>query len=182
MLSLVEWGFGVVFGVYFWLVTVKVTVVRLRGGGLASPATAWTALPSMSPNAFDGARSDAWRGRIIPMSRNPFVYDRDAGQRGRDESSEFGFGPGMFPNPTIDFSKGGAASRIPIADPDSDAQLLELAMIKRTDVGDPTDVPSPYTPGNADRYGAAPPLVREQRMPPDTPRPRYTRPRMERQW
>ena len=122
-----------------------------------------------------------WRGRLDHMSRNPFLYDRDAG-RSRDESSEFGFGPGMFPDPTIDYSAGGAKSGVPIADPDSDDQLLTLAMIKRTDVSNPNDVPSPYVAGNTDRYGAAPPLVREKRTPPDGPRPRYARTRMERQW
>lgn len=124
---------------------------------------------------------DAWRGRLDPMSRNPFLYDRDAG-RSRDESSEYGFGPGMFADPRLDFSDGGAKSRIPIADPDGDSQLLELAMIKRTYLGNPADVPSPYVAGNTDRYGAAPPLVRERRTPPRNPRPRYTRPTMERQW
>jgi hypothetical protein len=114
------------------------------------------------------------------MARNPFTYDRDACNR--DESSEFGFGPGMFPDPHIDFSAGGSKSLIPIADPDGDAQLLELAMIKRTDVTNPNDVPSPYVKGNTDRFGAAPPLVREKRVPCAPPRPKYCRSQMEREW
>lgn len=119
-------------------------------------------------------------GRLDHMARNPFTYDRDSHLR--DESTEFGFGPGMFPNPAIDYSAGGAKSLVPIADPDSDAQLLELAAIKRTDVADPMDQPNPYAAGNTDRYGAAPPLVRSRRTPPNPPRPRYTRPRMQREW
>lgn len=126
-------------------------------------------------------RCAPWAGRLDTMSRNPFMYDRDAG-RCREESSEFGFGPGMFPDPRIDFSEGGSKSMIPIADPDSDAQLLELAMIKRTDVANPADVPSPYVAGNTDRYGAAPPLVREAKPPTCAPRPRYARTRMQREW
>lgn len=119
-------------------------------------------------------------GRLVGMARNPFTYDRDAHLR--DESSEFGFGAGMFPDPGIDFSAGGAKSLIPVADPTSDAQLLELAMIKRTDVANPVDVPNPYAAGNTDRYGAAPPLVRERKAPPAAPRPRYARPQMQREW
>lgn len=123
-------------------------------------------------------RATALAGRLLTMARNPFTYENS----NDDQSSEFGFGRGMFPNPNIDYSLGGAKSLIPIADPDSDTQLLELAMIKRTDVADPLDVPSPFVAGNTDRYGAAPPLVRERKLPPHPPRPRYARTHMERQW
>ena len=124
-------------------------------------------------------RVDFVKGIIDVMAaRNPFTYDRDNQER----DTEFGFGAGMFPDPNIDYSEGGSISRIPIADPDSTAQLLQLAMIKRMDLADPTDQPSPYVAGNTDRFGAQPPLVRERK------RPKYTRPerpkraRMERSW
>ncbi len=80
--------------------------------------------------------------------------------------SEFAYGAGRFPDPTIDYSQGGSRSRAPIADPDRTAQLLELAEIRRTDVVDPVAPLSPYELGNTDRYGAQPPLVRERRVPP----------------
>lgn len=119
------------------------------------------------------------RGRKLGnMARDPLQLDRDS----TDRSSEFGFGAGMFPDPRFDFSGGGSISRIPIADPDRHEQLLQLAMIKRTDVNDPTDAPSPYVLGNTDRFGAAPPLVRERNLPPYK-RQKPTPPRrMQRQW
>lgn len=113
------------------------------------------------------------------MPRNPFTYDKDAGP---SQETEFGFGRGHFPNPAIDFSEGGAKSGIPVADPDRIEQARTLAEIRRLDVNDPNDKPSPFVAGNTDRYGAQPPLVRERNSP---PRPRYTRgtkPRMERGW
>lgn len=113
------------------------------------------------------------------MARNPFTYDRDGA---RDESSEFGFGRGHFPDPRIDYSDGGVKSGIPIADPDREAQLLQLAGIRRMDINDPAAQPSPYDLGNTDRYGAQPPLVRETKAPPREPRPRYARNRMKRAW
>jgi hypothetical protein len=113
------------------------------------------------------------------MSRNPFLYDRDGGH---DESSEFGFGRGRFPNPAIDYSDGGVKSRIPIADPDRETQLMELYAVRRMDVNDPNDTPSPFVAGNTDRYGAQPPLVREIKPPPTPPKTPYTRPRMQREY
>lgn len=120
------------------------------------------------------------RRRIEHMAtRNPFTYDRDMSH---DEDTEFGFGRGKYPDPNIDYSDGGAKSRIPIADPDRREQHMTLAMIRRLDINDPNDQPSPYVEGNTDRYGAQPPLVRERK------RPRYLAPkpvrspRMERHW
>jgi hypothetical protein len=113
------------------------------------------------------------------MPRNPFTYDRD---ETHDQSSEFGFGRGHFPDPRIDFSDGGIRSMIPIADPDQDAQFLELMAIRRMDLADPQDQPSPYVAGNTDRYGAQPPLVRERRTPTFKPYPLPRRSRMQRHW
>lgn len=126
-------------------------------------------------------RTRPW-GYTSFMARNPFTYDRDAGGRGRDESSEFGFGPGHFPDPNIDYSLGGVKSGIPIADPDPATQLMDLMAARRTDVSDPDDVASPYVCGNTDRFGAQPPLVRERRAPMPPPRQRYTRPKMRREY
>lgn len=113
------------------------------------------------------------------MPRDPFTYD--VGSQHNSET-EFGFGRGRFANPELDYSGGGAHSRIPIADPDRTEQIRKLAEIRRMDVNDPNATPSPYVTGNTDRYGAQPPLVRERRQPQSSPRPRYTQPRMERQW
>ena len=105
------------------------------------------------------------------MARDPFMYDRDMTHA---EDSEFGFGRGMHPDPNIDYSDNGVKSGIPIADPDRNDQMLTLRQIRRLDINDPDDVPSPYVEGNTDRYGAQPPLVRERKA------PRYTRPKQER--
>lgn len=112
------------------------------------------------------------------MPRDPFTYDRDH----LPGDTEFGFGAGSFPDPRIDFSAGGVKSRIPIADPDKNAQLLELRAIRRMDLANPNDQPSPYVAGNTDRYGAQPPLVRETRTPTFKPYPRPVRSRMRRAW
>ena len=100
-------------------------------------------------------------------ARDPFKLDKDQTER----DTEYGFGAGKFPDPRFDFSDGGAISRIPIADPTAEEQQLELAMLRRMDVSDPNDQPSPYVKGNTDRFGAQPPLVRETKV------PKYTRPR-----
>lgn len=101
------------------------------------------------------------------MSRYPFKPTKD-------QSTEFGFGEGMFPDPNIDFSDNGFKSGIPIADPDQDQQLLMLMAGRRTDLHNPAtpDMPHTYgthpdmfTCGNTDRYGAAPPLVRSRIRP-----------------
>lgn len=119
------------------------------------------------------------RGTIgLMAARDPFQLDRDQTER----DTEYGYGAGKFPDPHFDYSGGGSISQIPIADPTRHEQELELAMIRRTDVSDPNDQPSPYVCGNTDRFGAQPPLVRE------TKPPKYTRPqrkppsRMQRQW
>mgnify|MGYP000917579090 CR=1 FL=1 len=117
--------------------------------------------------------------RSSRQPRGPFTYDVGSQQ---NSETEFGFGRGRYPNPALDFSAGGVASRIPIADPDRTEQLRTLAEIRRMDVMDPNATPSPYVEGNTDRFGAQPPLVRERKTPQSSPRPRYTRPRMERQW
>ena len=113
------------------------------------------------------------------------------------QETEFGWGPGRFPDPAIDYQSLRAdGTTVPIpADPDRQQQILDLAALKRTDLNDPTvpdlpafqgagGVPHPeyYTEGNTERYGANPPLVRERRWP--KPRIRY-RPyihHMERKW
>jgi hypothetical protein len=121
------------------------------------------------------------------MSRNPFVP-------AADQTTEFGFGPGMFPNPAIDYSAGGQKSGFPIGDPDRRQQYLDLFVGRRTDLNR-TDVPDApsyaaesgqhpdyYTCGNTERYGANPPLVRVKDAP---PRKRYKftpRARMEREF
>lgn len=120
------------------------------------------------------------------MSRNPFVPC--------DQETEFSFGPGRFPAQDIDFSQGGFKSGFPIADPDVQQQLLDLAASRRTDLNDPGvpdmpgfagtrgEHPDYYTTGNTERYGANPPLIRSRRWP-KFKRWIYTRPnRMEREW
>lgn len=121
------------------------------------------------------------------MSRNPFVQTKD-------QSTEFGFGPGMFPNPNIDYSEAGIKSRIPIADPDRKQQYLELMAGRRTDLGrtDVQDMPAYtgtrgdhedfYTLGNTERYGANPPLVQQRKRPPPPKREIVKLHRMEREW
>jgi hypothetical protein len=105
------------------------------------------------------------------MSRNPFVQTKD-------QSTEFGFGAGHFPDPNIDFSDNGIRSGIPIADPDRSQQYLDLMAAKRTDLGRPDvrDMPGflgthadhedYHSLGNTERYGANPPLVRAKGYPP----------------
>lgn len=117
--------------------------------------------------------------RRTRIPREPFTYD--VGSQHNSET-EFDFGRGRFPNPELDYSGAGATSRIPVADPDRTEQIRRLAEIRRMDVNDPEATPSPYVEGNTDRYGAQPPLVRERKQPERLPRPRYARPRMERQW
>jgi hypothetical protein len=119
------------------------------------------------------------RGTIGGMAaRDPFQLDRDQTER----DTEYGYGAGKFPDPHFDYSGGGSISQIPIADPTRHEQELELAMIRRTDVSDPNDQPSPYVMGNTDRFGAQPPLVRETK-PPKYQRPQRKPPnRMQRQW
>jgi hypothetical protein len=117
------------------------------------------------------------------MPRNPHTYYRDQSASDNWES-EFGFGVGRFPDPSIDFSAGGSKSRIPIADPDVPAQLLRLAAGRRTDLSDAnaTDPADIFVAGNPDRYGAQPPLVRERRRPKRPKRdPQYPA-RMVREW
>lgn len=110
------------------------------------------------------------------MPRDPF------GTLANDQESEFGFGEGMYPDPILDYSRGGGRSRFPLADPDPIAQRRNLAAIRRTDVSSPYAAADPYVPGNPDRFGAAPPLVRKRgRYKPShykPPRP----PRMQREW
>ena len=77
------------------------------------------------------------------MPDSPFKLDKDQ----TDRSTEMGWGAGRFPDPRFDYSAG---SKVPIADPDTQAQLLALAAYKRTDLGNPADVPSPYVAGNTD--------------------------------
>lgn len=117
-------------------------------------------------------------GKLTLMARNPLRLDKDQDER----DTEYGFGAGMFPDPRLDYSGGGSHSRIPIADPDRHEQLLELAMIKRMDVSNPADQPSPYVLGNTDRFGAAPPLVRETKRPKYTRQPPKPPHRMQREW
>lgn len=119
------------------------------------------------------------------MSRYPFTPTKD-------QTTEMGWGEGMFPDPNIDFSNNGQKSGFPIADPDTDKQLLMLMAGRRTDLTNPSvpDMPPSgagghpdfYTLGNTDRYGAAPPLVRTRLKPktkPVKPEPPH---RMERKW
>lgn len=111
------------------------------------------------------------------MSRDPF-------KPASDQSTEFGFGPGHFPNPSLDYSENGRKSKIPIADPDRPQQYLELMAARRTDLNR-TDVPDMpafqgtrgthedfFTDGNTERFGANPPLVQQRSAPP--PKKRYT--------
>lgn len=120
------------------------------------------------------------------MSRNPFVQTKD-------QSTEFGFGAGHFPNPQIDYSAGGQKSRFPIADPDATQQLLDLAAAKRTDLNSTAESTLPafngtsnilhpmhIAEGNTERYGAQPPLVIERKAPPNPPKPKFVPHRMQR--
>lgn len=105
-----------------------------------------------------------------------------------------GWGPGMFPNPNIDYSQGGVKSGIPIADPDRPAQYLALMAARRTDLnrtdvqdiptfnGSHGDHPDFYTCGNTERFGANPPLVQQRKAPPPRKRQVVKRAHMEREW
>lgn len=120
------------------------------------------------------------------MSRDPF-------KPATDQTTEFGFGPGHFPSPKIDYSEAGRKSGIPIADPDRPQQYLDLMAARRTDLNR-TDVPlTPgfqgvrgdhedyYTLGNTERYGANPPLVQQRKQPPKPKKQKVTPHRMERE-
>jgi hypothetical protein len=122
------------------------------------------------------------------MSRNPFIADQN-------QETEFGWGPGRFPAPYIDFQSPRIGGPVPqIADPDTRDQMLDLAAMKRTDLNDPRSTPTPafqgahgehpdyYTFGNTERYGANPPLVRSRRWPRRKWIYRVFPSRMEREW
>jgi hypothetical protein len=94
--------------------------------------------------------------------RDPHVLARD---KTDSQETEFGFGAGQHPDPRIDYSDNGAIPGFPIADPDRNAQIMELRAIRRMDLQDPNAQPDPYVAGNTERYGAQPPLVRETRRP-----------------
>lgn len=123
------------------------------------------------------------------MSRYPFVHAKDC----QDQSTEFGWGPGMAPRQDIDFSAGGYKSGFPIADPDRRAQFLDLIAAKRTDLQNPAEPDLPAfqgaggTParmhgemGNTERYGAQAPLVQQKRVPTFKPYPIPRKTRMQR--
>lgn len=112
-----------------------------------------------------------------PQDPNRFHKDKAA-----NWESEFGFGEGRFPNPNLDYSESGSKSRIPIADPDRNKQLMDLASLKRTDLGDPTAELDPFVAGNTERYGAQPPLVRETRIPKPARHTPAKPAKMEREW
>lgn len=110
------------------------------------------------------------------MPNDPFKTSRI------DQETEFGWGPGQYPDPILDYSGGGGLSRFPIAQPDVITQHWTLAAIRRTDVSDPFAPVDPYVPGNPDRFGAQPPLVRVRGR---YKRPKYKQPkppRMHREW
>lgn len=123
------------------------------------------------------------------VSRDPFKPTTD-------QSTEMGWGPGHFPDPTVDFSDNGIRSRIPVEDPDRRSQYLDLFTTRRTDLNR-TDVPELpafagaeatsihpdyFTEGNTERYGANPALVRTRGRPP-RPKRKYTpRAHMEREF
>ena len=121
------------------------------------------------------------------MSRDPF-------RPATDQSTEMGWGPGMFPNPNIDYSENGRKSGIPVADPDRPQQYLELMAARRTDLNraDVPDMPAFqgtrgdhedfYSYGNTERYGANPPLVQQRRRPPPKKKQVVKLHRMEREY
>lgn len=122
------------------------------------------------------------------MSRDPFKPTTD-------QTTEFGWGPGKFPDPMVDFSQNGIKSGIPVADPDRRQQYLDLAAARRTDLNrtdvpdapsftgtSPTPFPDYYTEGNTERFGANPKLVRTT-APPRKPKRKYTpHPTMQREF
>lgn len=75
--------------------------------------------------------------------------------------SEYSHGPGMFPNPKVDYDPNGGRSGLPKADPTLQDQLLEMAAYKRTNAARAgetlEEMQTAY--GNPDRYGPAPALV-----------------------
>lgn len=96
--------------------------------------------------------------------------------------SEFGNPEGMHPDPALDYSGGGTISRFPIADPDTMGMVLALRMARRTDVANPSAPMDPYLPGNPDRFGAQPPLVRRRGKFQPSKRRVPVPPRMIREW
>lgn len=71
--------------------------------------------------------------------------------------SEFGLGPGMFPHPDLDFSRGDTP--IPSGEGTRDLYQQKVAEL-RTDTTDPDSTPDLFVKGNPDRHGRAPALVR----------------------
>lgn len=100
---------------------------------------------------------------------DPFTFDRDRSQNAC--ATEFGWGRGMFADPTISVQP----DDLPLGEPTQDDQLRYMAESKRANVagGDGMDTASDpqkpsdltYAKGNPDRFGAQPPLVRERGMP-----------------
>lgn len=121
------------------------------------------------------------------MSRDPFKPTTD-------QSTEMGWGPGMFPNPSIDYSDGGIKSGFPLGDPDRRMQYLALMAARRTDLNraDVPDIPAfqgihaphPdfFTEGNTERFGANPALVRARSKPPPKKHTYVPRAHMEREY
>ena len=86
--------------------------------------------------------------------------------------SEFSWGPGMFPNPEIDFDPGGQVSKFPR--PDGGVtyqdvargqgtlhdQLRVMAAAKRINTMGEKEEADPTVAGNPDRFGPQLPLVR----------------------
>lgn len=176
---------------YSWVTWLVTGLSILQGKIVHAPRAllvglAWKLCGSMAFCRAAESCYGAWERRHTPgrgtiegmTARNPFQLDKDQTER----DTEYGFGAGKFPDPRFDYSGGGSISRIPIADPTRHEQELELAMIRRTDVSDPNDQPSPYVMGNTDRYGAQPPLVRETKPPKNPKRPQQRPLRMQRQW
>lgn len=70
-------------------------------------------------------------------------------------ASEYSHGPGMFPHPKVDYTRGGKA---PIVDPSPTLQdqLLDMLTYKRLDASDPDakqEFEGPDSWGNTDRFG-----------------------------
>lgn len=86
--------------------------------------------------------------------------------------TEYHWGPGMFPNPALDYDEGKVMDGVNRNQRTKIDQLREMAAQKRSNTLDPNETTEEMltAAGNPDRYGPARPLVQQspEKAPEDT--------------
>lgn len=109
-----------------------------------------------------------------------------------DGPSEYGWGQGMFPpgiannegqrRPQDDFGENMVPPRLRERAGDASDNYARAVADRRTDPTDPESGRDFETAGNPDRFGAAPPLVREDPVPNRSCREEPPQKRLKRKW